>query len=122
MKRTASLLALIAVAGLMMVTAPDQAAARPQYLKAFKEKYEKLAEEAKDCGVCHGGEKGKDKKQLSDYAMELKKALDAKNVKEAEKIDAAFDKAAEKKCGEDKTYGDLLKDGKLPPPYKEKDE
>lgn len=121
MKSTASLLALIAVAGLMMLTAPDQAAARPQYLKAFKEKYEKVAEQAKDCGVCHGGEKGKDKKQLSDYATELKTALDAKNVREAEKINAALDKVADKKCADDKTYGDLLNDGKLPPPYKEKE-
>lgn len=125
MKRLASLAALAAVAGLMMVVAPQSVDARPQYLKAFTEKYEKVKEEAseKKCGVCHGNE-GKNKKQLSEYGVALKEALGAKNEKDADKISAAYDKVAEKKCGDDKTFGDLLKDGKLPPPHKgdDKDE
>jgi hypothetical protein len=128
MKKTASLLALLAFAGLMMVTAPEPAAARPQYLKSFTAKYEKVNGEIEKrkgltakCAVCHGKE-GKDKKLLSDYGTELKKAvlaLGAKNQKDPEKIDKAFDAAAEIQCEDGKTYGEMLKDGKLPPPHKD---
>ncbi len=123
MKKTACLLALIAVAGLMMITAPQQADARPKYFKAFTTKYAEVKEEAtkaeNKCGVCHGGPKGKKKKQLSDYGMALKKALGKKNEKNADKIAEALDAVAKEKCGDDTTYGDLLKEGKLPPPFKE---
>lgn len=119
MKTTASLLAIVAVAGLMMVSAPQQADARPKYLATLKKNYEKIADQAKDCGVCHGGPKGKEKKQLSDFAQELKKALGKANETDADKIGEALGKVCEKECQDGKTYGDLLNDGKLPPPYKE---
>jgi cytochrome c553 len=128
MKKTASLLALLAVAGLMMVTAPEPADARPQYLKAFTAKYDKVKDEidkrkplTAKCAVCHGKE-GKDKKLLSDYGTELKKAvlaLGKNNQRDPEKIDKAFDAAAEVQCEEGKTYGELLESGKLPPPHKD---
>jgi len=122
MKKTACLLALVAVAGLMMIAAPQQADARPKYFKAFTGKYAEVKAEAtkaeNKCGVCHGGPKGKKKKQLSDYGLALKEALGKKNEKVAANIDAALDAVAKEKCGDDTTYGDLLKEGKLPPPHK----
>ncbi|MFV1992189.1 MAG: hypothetical protein ACC652_15760 [Acidimicrobiales bacterium] len=120
MKKFASLLALLAVACLMMVTAPQQADARPQYNKAFGQKYEKVAGEAKKlkCGVCHG-EKGKKKKLLSDYGKALKEAVGKKNQKDADVIDEAYDTIAEQKPeGGDKTYGEMLEAGELPAPHK----
>ena len=121
MKKLATLMALVAVAGLMLVAAPQDAQARPAYPKALGKKYEKTADALKEkkCGACHGGDPlGKNKKLLSDFGKALKEALGAKNVKEEDKISAAIEKAAEKpvKKGEDKTFGDLLKEGKLPPP------
>ena len=121
MKKLATLMALVAVAGLLIVAAPQDAQARPQYPKAAAKKYTKVADALgeKKCGACHGGDPlGKNKKLLSDYGKALKEALGAKNVKEEDKINAALDKAAEKpvKKGEDATFGSLLKDGKLPPP------
>ena len=116
MKKATTLFALVAIAGLFAL-APQQAEARPQYLKAFIAKYETI-KEAKElkCGVCHG-EKGKNKKVVSDYGKALAKALGKKNQKDAEAIAKALDAAAKTKHG-DGTFGDLLKDGKLPPPAK----
>lgn len=117
MKKFASLMAFLVVAGLMMVNAPQEADARPQYFKAFSGKYEKVAETAKEkkCGVCHG----KSKKMVSDYGQALGKALGKKNQKDADVIDEAFDTVAEMKPeGSDKTYGEMLGEGELPAPYK----
>lgn len=124
MKKLATLMALVAVAGLMLVAAPQDAQARLQYRKAFEKKYEKVADAVKEqkCNVCHGKKDtgASDKKLRSDFAKALEKALGAKNVKEEPKINAALDKVAKMpvKKSEDKTFGDLLKDGKLPPPHK----
>ena len=62
----------------------------------------------------------KDKKKVSDFGKLLAKELGEKNVKDEEKINAAFDKVAKMKIkeGEEKTYGELLGDGKLPEPAK----
>ena len=127
MKKTASLVALIAVAGLMMVTAPEPADARPQYLKAFTAKYETVKDKIEEkkgttakCGICHGKE-GKNKKQLSDYALGIKETIleiGKKNEKDKDKIDKAFEAAAEVQVEDGKTYGDLLEAGELPPPHK----
>ena len=107
-------LAIIAIVGL---AAPNQAEARPNYLGVFKSTYDKLDKAKVDdlkCGVCHGGEKGANKKKLSGYAQEFGKALGGKNIKEEAKLKEAF-KAAEKgDAGDGKTYGDLLKAGTLP--------
>jgi hypothetical protein len=109
-------LAFVAMAatGLMR---PEAAQARMQYFNAFKETYNKLDATKVDemkCGICHGGEKGANKKKLSKYAQEIGKGLGGKNVKDMDKIKEAF-KAAEKgDAGDGKTYGDLLKEGKFP--------
>ncbi len=107
-------IAAVATSGLMT---PDQVQARPNYFNAFKAEYTKLDQAKVDdtkCGICHGGEKGANKKKLSKYAQEFGKALPGKNCKDEAKVKEAL-KAAEKgDAGDGKTYGDLLKDGKFP--------
>jgi hypothetical protein len=116
MKKLATLMAIVAVAGLMLVGAPQDAQARPQYKTAVEKKYTKIAEELKNkakCDACHGLEAdGKsNKKLLSDYAKALAEALGKKNEREAEAIDKAL------KNGDGKSYGELLDAGTLPAPH-----
>jgi len=115
MRKLVSCVVIAAVAGLMAMCQPAQA--RMQYYNSFKSKYSNLgkADLDKKCGICHGAD---NKKQRSDYANAIGKALGAKNVKDADAITKALDEAAKGDAGDGKTYGDLLKDGKLPPPYK----
>lgn len=108
-----SVLAVLCAVATLLVAAPRQADARPQYLKGFTDKYEIAEAMELKCGVCHG-EKGANKKVVSDYGKALGKALGAKNVKSAEDITAALEKIESEKSG-DTTYGALLKAGKLPP-------
>lgn len=102
----------VAVAG-AMATMP-QAQARPEYLnKGFTPAYPALKAEIETakCLVCHGSEK----KVRNDYGMAVGKALGEKMVKDEEKIKAALKKAeGEKSSTEGKTFGDLIKSGKLP--------
>lgn len=116
MKKLNLIVTTIAVAALMCLSMPQQAEARPQYLKAFTQKYSKVAEEAMvlKCGVCHGAS-GKNKKVVSDYGKALGQALGAKNVKGEEELSEALDKAGAKDAGDGKTYKDLLEAGTLPP-------
>jgi len=109
-------LAIVAIATAGLMT-PNQVQARPDYFKHFKSTYDKLDQTKVDdtkCGICHGGDKGANKKKLSKYAQELGKALGAKNVKEEEKIKEALKTAEKGDAGGGKTYGDLLKEGKFP--------
>ena len=109
-------LAIVAIAasGLM---SPEQVQARMPYFNAFKAEYTKLdgakVDETK-CGICHGGEKGANKKKLSKYATELKGALGKSNVKDEAEIKKALKAVEAKDAGDGKTYGDLLKEGKFP--------
>ena len=65
------------------------------------------------CAACHNG--GDDKKKRNDYGKALAAALGEKDVKDPEKIKAALDRAVKEKSGTDgKTFGDLIKEGKLP--------
>lgn len=98
-------LAAVAIVG-FFAAAPQQAEARPQYLKAFMGKYDIAEAKEKKCGVCHG-EGGKNKKVVSDYGKALGKALGKKNVKSADDIAAALGKIEGDYPG--------LKEGKLPP-------
>lgn len=99
---------------------PQTASARIQYFNEFKKKYDKIeGVEDHKCGICHGGNKGANKKKVSEYGKALGEALGGKNVKGEDKIGEALDKIESKDAGEGKTYGDLLKDGKLPPAFKE---
>jgi mono/diheme cytochrome c family protein len=122
MKNVVSLLALVAFVGAIVVSLSDSANARPQYHKAFAEKYAKVADQANEikCGVCHG-DGGKNKKQISDYGKALAEALAMKNQKDVDAINKGLDTVAAKECGDGKTFGDLLNDGKLPPPHKAAD-
>jgi hypothetical protein len=98
-----------------MVSGPE-AQARPDYLKAFNATYPALKAEAEaaKCGICHPEEK---KAVRNDYAKAFGTALDAKNVKFAadeKKIVDALKKAEGEKNADGKTYGELIKEGKLP--------
>lgn len=91
-----------------------QAEARPQYLKAFAAKYQNLLSQAKKqkCAVCHCG---KTKKMRNDYGKALMKHVGKKNQKDKAIINAALGKAEkDKKPATKKTFGDLIKAGKLP--------
>lgn len=109
-------LAIVAVATSGLLT-PRQAEARLPYFNNFKETYSKLDSMKVDdtkCGICHGGEKGANKKKLSKYAQELKAALGKTNIKDADEIKKALKAVEAKDAGDGKTYGDLLNDGKFP--------
>ena len=97
------------------VAAPQSADARPQYLKEFAKKYPTLEEQAKDakCAICHFG---KSKKNNNDYGEALKKHFgDEKNVKDSAVIEKGFGTIEpEKSKVEGKTFGALIKEGKLP--------
>ncbi len=101
----------------MTASTPREAAAQKQYMDAFIETYDTVAEEAKEkkCLICHG----KSKKVRSDYAKELEKALGAKKVKDVDKIKSALTQVEGKEFEDGKTYGQLLKSGKLPAPAAE---
>ncbi len=109
--------------GLMLVgiVGTQEASARQQYQKALGKIYPDLlkkhgkGEEGKkkfECKVCHPG---KSKKQRNDYGTALAKALGKKNEKDEDKIKEAIEKVAkEESSTKGKTFGDLIKDGKLP--------
>lgn len=107
-------LAGLAMAGVLALGGfAQQAQARPNYCKAFLGHYadNKAAAEAK-CGICHPV---MDKKERNDYGAAFGKALSQKNEKDEAKIKEALLKAAgEKSAVEGKTFGDLIKEGKLP--------
>ena len=132
MKRVCSF-GLVAVVALVSLTCLNTrtAFARKQYSEAFIEKYvtatpstpaqKALDAEVKSvkCGVCHMGPGGSKKKERNAYGAALAEAV-GKNEKAPAKIDAALDKVAKESSipGDAKapTFGDLLKEGKLPAP------
>jgi predicted nucleotide-binding protein (sugar kinase/HSP70/actin superfamily) len=91
--------------------------ARPPYKGAFEKQYpEVVKNEGKDgkitCVVCH--EAGDDKKKRNNYGEAMAKIIKAKES-DADKIKEALEKTEKEKSAiKDKTFGDLLKDGKLP--------
>ena len=104
---------LAGIVAAMMVAGQSSVEARPQYLGAFTKNYTDLAAEANKakCAICHG----KDKKERNNYGAALGKAIGKKNEKDADALKAALKKAeAGKSDVEGKTFGDLIKDGKLP--------
>lgn len=113
MTRIAKWVALGLVAAVAVVVATEHASARPNYCKTFIGHYTgvKEAAEAK-CGICHPGT---EKKEKNNYGQAFGKALGAKNEKDEAKIKEALIKAeGEKSAVDGKTFGDLLKAGKLP--------
>lgn len=103
------------VAGLV-IGFGTRAEARPKYKGAFESQYPDVVKNhGKDgkvtCAVCHEGD---DKKKRNNYGEALGKNT-GKNEMDADKIKAALEKTEkEKSAVADKTFGDLLKDGKLP--------
>jgi len=98
--------------GLMAVNV-GRVQARAQYKKQFESKYENVAKENKiDCLVCHV--KDKEKKERNNYGDALAKNI-GKNEKDADKIKEAMTKTEKEDSAiKGKTFGDLLKEGKLP--------
>ena len=128
-------LAVVAVASLTWLNA-NTALARKQYSEQFIDKYitptpTTPAQKAIDadvksvgCAVCHVGPGGKNKKERNAYGAALQEILGKKNEKAVDKIKAALDKVAKESSnpGDAKapTFGDLLKEGKLPAPAEKK--
>ena len=115
------------VAGAAMLGGSGSAEARPQYfLKGFVETYPDLKKETgvQKCNVCHYGTKKTDR---NNYGQAFGKTLselieknggsekERTNVKDLEKVKEALKKAEEEKSAvKDKTFGELIKDKKLP--------
>ena len=115
MSRSAKLGVMATVAFFVGGTLVSQAQARPNYCKTFIASYENV-KEAKDakCAICHPG---KEKKERNNYGVALTKLLGAEKVTEDAKVKEALKKAeAEKSAVDNKTFGELLKEGKLPAP------
>jgi hypothetical protein len=104
------------LAGAAWLALPSpNAEARPQYLEQFKKSYEPLSEKVEEhkCTICHGMGK---KTERNLYGKAVLAALgDEKNIKDVKEVETALKKAEEKASStKDKTFGDLIKDGKLP--------
>lgn len=121
---------LLAFIALMAVNVAGPVAAVPVFSKHFSKMYvdekknPEFAEKVKaeKCNLCHYG---KSKKNRNDYGAALSKYLKKDDYKtsrvraEAEKVEKelneAFEKVAKiKKKDGDKTFGELIKSGKLP--------
>lgn len=115
MKTNLSMAGFLTLAGAvaLAVCLGSSADARPNYNKAFQAKYPDLeAAKTAKCGVCH---EGMDKKVRNDYGKAFGKDLAGKKVMDADQINGALDKVAgEASAVDGKTFGDLIKDGKLP--------
>ncbi len=89
------------------------AEARPKYYSEFKDMYPDVAGlDEQKCNVCH---EGKSKKDKNNYGMAYGMTLNAKNSKDVEQIKKALkDVEAKPSAVAGKTFGDLLKENKLP--------
>jgi hypothetical protein len=103
----------LAVAALVVAALSSNASARPNFVGAFKGLYPSVKIEANaNCAVCHIGKPTE--KKWNDYGEALKKDL-GKEKATADEATASMKKIEGNKSGtEGKTFGDLLKDGKLP--------
>lgn len=102
---------------------PNSAKAIKPFYDEFKEKYAKGDGSAEDkayaelvekvkCNVCH---KGKSKKEKNAYGEALDKLLDKKeDAKNKAKIIESLDKVADEKSPDGPTFGELIKEHKLP--------
>lgn len=102
--------AMVFAAGSMMIS-PQDASARKEYMDAFNAKYDIEAAKEQKCNLCHAK---KSKKERSDYAKAMEKALGAKMVKDKDKINESLTEIEKVEYETGKTYGALLKDGKIP--------
>jgi hypothetical protein len=106
---------VIAIAvGLAWSWCGERAEARKQYNDVFWMHYaEQLAaHRAVKCVACH---EGPTKKVRNDYGKAFLEHLKGRDVKDPDAIKAALDKAAKEPSAlQGKTFGDLIKEGKLP--------
>jgi hypothetical protein len=122
MKKVCALV-LCAAAALSTTLLVQPVQARAPYKKQFEAMYvkkdstdpteKKFAEaaEAAKCNICHVGEKKKDR---NEYGMALAKLLQKGDEKDIPKIDAALVTVSKEASKGGPTYGDLIKEGKLP--------
>jgi hypothetical protein len=121
MRISGSVCGAVFVGALLVVSLPE-AHARPKYNTEFWKLYEKEIGKLKDetkCDACHNG--GDDKKKRNDYGQAMAEVIMSaevggkKNESDVEKIKKALELVAKQKSGtEGKTFGDLIKEGKLP--------
>ncbi|HEX3871270.1 MAG TPA: hypothetical protein VHV77_12580 [Pirellulales bacterium] len=118
MKKLISKLALAVLigagyVGLVLHFSGNPAYAQKQYKDAFEAKYPDFApiKEVK-CGLCHPNPETK--KERNEYGKALGKALGATKVKDVDKINAALTKIAGEKSSSGETFGERIKEGKLP--------
>jgi hypothetical protein len=113
---------IILLGGLVVGLSQSPARAVKPFFTEFKEKYTNPEGSAEDkayaelvektqCNVCH---MGKSKKMRNDYGKALNKYIKKEDQKDKEKIKEALDKAAEEKSADGMTFGELIKDHKLP--------
>ncbi|MBI3469129.1 MAG: hypothetical protein HY000_39495 [Planctomycetes bacterium] len=120
MKKVVTKLALMSVVGmaviaLMTCLTVEPAQARVKYSTAFKAAYPEL--KGVTCFTCHDKdpESPTSRKLRNAYGVALEHALGKKNVLDVEVIKTALTKAeAEKSPDNGKTFGDIIKAGKLP--------
>ena len=107
----------VLLAGIVCLTSPRQAEARPQYLAIWLQTYPTVADKNKvktavKCNVCHVGAK---KQNRNDYGKAIVKALDGKkNVRDKDKFVDVLKEAAKEKNADGKVFGDLLEANELP--------
>ena len=97
----------------VLVVTIDVAPARPQYLAQFGRMYPEFPiKKETRCAICHCGTS---KKGHNDYGEAIEKMLDGKNVKDRAAIEKALrivERDPSKVHG--KTFGDLIRAGKMP--------
>lgn len=116
--KRSTLLTMVALLAGVLAFSSSSVEARPKYRTQFQKSYEKVAANHKiNCFVCHKKmDDGKiDKEHHNNYGEALEKALGKKNETDYDVIEAALKKIESKKSAEEgKTFGDLIKAGKLP--------
>jgi hypothetical protein len=110
----------VAVAGMFLV-ATETSEARPQYRTVFQKHYTQVAAANKiTCFVCHEkNDEGKlDPKTRNAYGKAIMGGIkkEGGNEKDMELIKAALVGAEKSKNDQGKTFGEILKEGKLPVP------
>lgn len=92
--------------------ASPTAEARPAYKKVFEETYPAVKQaNSVTCAACHG----EAKTERNNYGQAMTEVLAEKNVKDADQIATALKKIeSQPSAVAGKSFGDLLKEGKLP--------
>lgn len=111
------ILSSLLMAMLVPVFTAGLAHAYPEFKKEFDKKYAPLAPQIAKvkCNVCHVG---KSKKDRNEYGKALSKFITKKEKKKPDKIQEALQKAegehSDPANASSPTFGELMKEGKLP--------